>query len=193
MKKKPTTVGEKIFWAYANTSIADMALSRGDKKFNTLHYMIRAKFYKGLLEGSMSPRSMIKDHKVKLKLPMECVYCGCNKMLSLDHVIPRNRGGADVGDNVVWACRSCNSSKSDLDLFNWWFSKKTGFPPVFLIRVYLKQAIDYFSKNERLAENWIHVTNTPFDLASVPEDFPEPNCLIFTFHHARLQKENEQA
>lgn len=40
-----------------------------------------------------------------------CVYCGSQLSLSLDHVIPQSRGGAHTLDNLVTACRRCNSSK----------------------------------------------------------------------------------
>lgn len=48
----------------------------------------------------------------------ECVYCGCNhrKTLTLDHVIPQSKGGKDSWDNLVTACRKCNSEKSNLTL-----------------------------------------------------------------------------
>jgi 5-methylcytosine-specific restriction endonuclease McrA len=48
----------------------------------------------------------------------ECVYCGCSapKLLTLDHVIPQSKGGKDSWDNLVTACRTCNSEKSDLTL-----------------------------------------------------------------------------
>jgi 5-methylcytosine-specific restriction endonuclease McrA len=40
-----------------------------------------------------------------------CVYCGQPKPLGPDHVIPLARGGSNSIDNIVPACRSCNSSK----------------------------------------------------------------------------------
>jgi 5-methylcytosine-specific restriction endonuclease McrA len=48
----------------------------------------------------------------------ECVYCGCDnrKTLTLDHVIPQSKGGKDAWDNLVTACRKCNSEKSNLTL-----------------------------------------------------------------------------
>jgi hypothetical protein len=46
----------------------------------------------------------------------ECVYCGSNKNLTLDHVIPQSKGGKDGWDNLVTACRLCNSEKADLTL-----------------------------------------------------------------------------
>lgn len=42
-----------------------------------------------------------------------CQYCGSNKRLTLDHVIPRSKGGKHTWDNVVTACETCNSRKGD--------------------------------------------------------------------------------
>ena len=41
-----------------------------------------------------------------------CVYCG-SSATSIDHVVPRSRGGTHTWDNVVAACRRCNSRKKD--------------------------------------------------------------------------------
>jgi len=41
-----------------------------------------------------------------------CQYCG-GAAESIDHVIPRSRGGEHVWDNVVAACRPCNVRKRD--------------------------------------------------------------------------------
>jgi 5-methylcytosine-specific restriction endonuclease McrA len=41
-----------------------------------------------------------------------CVYCGA-PATSLDHVVPRSRGGAHTWENVVSACRRCNHVKGD--------------------------------------------------------------------------------
>ena len=41
-----------------------------------------------------------------------CQYCGGGAE-SIDHVVPRSRGGAHVWDNVVAACRRCNATKGD--------------------------------------------------------------------------------
>jgi 5-methylcytosine-specific restriction endonuclease McrA len=40
-----------------------------------------------------------------------CQYCGTKKRLTLDHVVPRSKGGGHAWDNVVTACESCNSLK----------------------------------------------------------------------------------
>lgn len=42
-----------------------------------------------------------------------CVYCGTHKDLTIDHVIPRSKGGIDSWENLVTACHSCNSKKGN--------------------------------------------------------------------------------
>ena len=46
-----------------------------------------------------------------------CVYCGDrNNRLTLDHVLPRSRGGESVWENVVTACAPCNHTKGNRTL-----------------------------------------------------------------------------
>jgi 5-methylcytosine-specific restriction endonuclease McrA len=43
-----------------------------------------------------------------------CQYCGQSKLsLTVDHVIPRSRGGKSVWDNIVASCASCNRRKGN--------------------------------------------------------------------------------
>ncbi len=41
-----------------------------------------------------------------------CVYCG-GRPQTLDHVVPRSRGGQHMWTNVVTACQRCNHRKAD--------------------------------------------------------------------------------
>jgi len=43
----------------------------------------------------------------------QCQYCGSKHNLTLDHVLPRSRGGTHTWDNVVTACEKCNQYKAD--------------------------------------------------------------------------------
>jgi len=43
----------------------------------------------------------------------QCVYCGTHKDLTIDHVIPRSKGGIDSWENLVTACHTCNSKKGN--------------------------------------------------------------------------------
>lgn len=40
-----------------------------------------------------------------------CQYCGSHKHLTLDHVIPRSRGGLSSWENIVTSCAPCNVRK----------------------------------------------------------------------------------
>ncbi|MDE0067479.1 MAG: HNH endonuclease [Acidimicrobiaceae bacterium] len=47
----------------------------------------------------------IRDHH-------SCQYCGA-RAETVDHVVPRSRGGCHAWENVVAACRLCNAKKCD--------------------------------------------------------------------------------
>lgn len=57
----------------------------------------------------------LTDHdwkSIKNQFNQSCAYCGCpDCKLTMDHVIPVSRGGQNTKDNIVPACRSCNSKK----------------------------------------------------------------------------------
>jgi 5-methylcytosine-specific restriction endonuclease McrA len=42
-----------------------------------------------------------------------CQYCGKTGNLTIDHIIPRSKGGEDVWENVVACCIRCNNKKGD--------------------------------------------------------------------------------
>lgn len=45
-----------------------------------------------------------------------CQYCGCQPgggELTIDHVLPRSRGGQTTWENCVLACVACNARKAD--------------------------------------------------------------------------------
>jgi 5-methylcytosine-specific restriction endonuclease McrA len=60
-----------------------------------------------------------KSRKIRsrlLQLDPSCKYCGVELTLetsTLDHVIPRSKGGKTEGGNLVLACKTCNGNKAD--------------------------------------------------------------------------------
>ena len=42
-----------------------------------------------------------------------CQYCGARANLTVDHVIPRSKGGASTWENIVASCAPCNRRKAD--------------------------------------------------------------------------------
>ena len=43
-----------------------------------------------------------------------CQYCGSRSSLTVDHVIPRSKGGTSSWDNIVASCAPCNRRKGDM-------------------------------------------------------------------------------
>jgi CRISPR/Cas system Type II protein with McrA/HNH and RuvC-like nuclease domain len=43
----------------------------------------------------------------------QCVYCGAKRDLTLDHVIPKSRGGKNDWFNLVTSCSKCNLKKAN--------------------------------------------------------------------------------
>ncbi len=66
-----------------------------------LRYLVRVPFQRRI---TLSRRAVLfRDGR-------RCQYCGRDAD-SIDHVVPRSRGGQHSWDNVVAACRRCNLSK----------------------------------------------------------------------------------
>lgn len=42
-----------------------------------------------------------------------CQYCGSRSNLTVDHVIPRSKGGPSTWENIVASCAPCNRRKGD--------------------------------------------------------------------------------
>lgn len=69
-----------------------------------------------LLNYDRVPRNAVRFSRrnVFLRDENRCQYCRRvfnAHQLSLDHVIPRSRGGTTAWDNIVTACRRCNTRK----------------------------------------------------------------------------------
>jgi len=58
------------------------------------------------------PRVKLTRREIFIRDNYTCQYCQRQMSdLTIDHVIPRSRGGMHVWDNVVSACKSCNHRK----------------------------------------------------------------------------------
>lgn len=58
------------------------------------------------------PRVKLTRREVFVRDRYTCQYCGTSHGdLTLDHVIPRSRGGPHTWENLVTACRTCNHRK----------------------------------------------------------------------------------
>lgn len=60
-----------------------------------------------------------------------CQYCGSQKSLTIDHIVPRCKGGEDTWENMVVACAPCNTKKGNtlLEQTGMRLTKKPKSPP----------------------------------------------------------------
>src|ERR1041384_4991758 len=58
-----------------------------------------------------SRRPAFTRFNVFLRDHFACQYCGDDRDLTFDHLIPRSKGGLTTWDNVVTACSGCNLRK----------------------------------------------------------------------------------
>ena len=49
----------------------------------------------------------------------QCAYCGSKESLEQEHVVPVSVGGHYTADNIIPACKSCNSSKNNKIMQDW--------------------------------------------------------------------------
>jgi 5-methylcytosine-specific restriction endonuclease McrA len=83
---------------------------RSERASFTVPHVIRLRSYVSM------PRAAgrrISRRAVFARDQFRCQYCGAQKRLTVDHVVPRSKGGGDGWDNVVTSCAPCNLRKGD--------------------------------------------------------------------------------
>ena len=61
-------------------------------------------------------RIRVNRHRIMRRDGYSCVYCGSKKNLTIDHVIPKSKGGDNTWKNLVTCCSPCNLKKGDKSL-----------------------------------------------------------------------------
>ena len=176
--------GEMLFWSYANLQMMHAAIGMGKEKYDRQCYMIRAKAFKAYKEGRWNIHDLFENNIAKMKAGSYCWYCGKefkNKAeLTIDHVFPRSKGGANDMDNIIMVCKHCNSSKNDMDLLEWYFEHRHEFPPIHVLVHYLKQIYLYAKDNNLLGKHReeMEQMNLPFNFRYIPLDYPQPEYFM---------------
>ena len=171
--------GEYLYWSYANIQMLNYALNAGVPTYNRMCYMIRAKAFKAYKEGRWNIHDLFEFNITKIKENNYCWYCGQEmepSKLTKDHVFPRSKGGANEMDNIIMVCKTCNSSKGNMDLFEWYAEVRHVWPPLNVLVHYLKN-IYLYSVDNRLMDKHSEELNEmdlPFKWQYIPIDFPQP-------------------
>ena len=176
--QKIETVREQIYYSYANLAMAHTAIVKKQDKYGPFNFMIRSKLFNGLKSGTMNMRTIFDDEKIKLQTGQICNYCGSTEKLALDHIFPQKYGGQDDAENLIFACRTCNSSKGKKDLMEC-MAFRGQFLPLMIIRRYLKLTFNYCNHNGLLDKNIedLKEMGLPFRIDLLPIIFPKPNEL----------------
>lgn len=115
----PTTYSEYDIKSWADASKAKAAFADAVIRTPRLHLLIpeviRLTGYEGQGERTVvfSRRNIFKRDRYT------CCYCGAQpgpKELTIDHLVPKSRGGKSEWTNCVLACLKCNAKKADLSL-----------------------------------------------------------------------------
>ena len=77
---------------------------------------------------------VLTRHNIFKRDGNKCQYCGDHRYLTLDHLIPRSKGGKSTWKNLVTACKNCNSKKGDRSVLEVGFKlKKQPFKPSYVM------------------------------------------------------------
>jgi len=98
------------------------------------------------------PISKSKRTAIFNKTGGKCAYCGCKinqYTFTIDHVTPRSYGGTNAYENLLPACKSCNSSKAQGSVE--WLRIRNKFIAKFERKV-SKDVIDFCIENELMEQ-----------------------------------------
>jgi 5-methylcytosine-specific restriction endonuclease McrA len=94
------------------------APEQDDEMVHTISFKVRIPRVIVLMLFDRMPRKEVKftRHNIFERDKNTCQYCGKlfdKRDLNLDHVIPRDRGGATTWENIVCSCIPCNTRKGN--------------------------------------------------------------------------------
>lgn len=106
------TIKEGIYWQYAKLISKSAGFDIGERAFQMSTFL---KLRDGKMKWSGAINEYVREHENK----NACIYCESTEKLTLEHILPRSRGGPDITDNAVFVCKKCNSSKGAKRLYEW--------------------------------------------------------------------------
>ncbi len=106
----------RLVWKRA----ADVVEQDGDRVLRSQHFEFPQPSVIRLVEyidiRGRQRRSSSKRNRILARDHLRCGYCGKRGnafSLTVDHILPRSRGGSTSPDNLVAACFDCNQRKGD--------------------------------------------------------------------------------
>lgn len=68
--------------------------------------------------GTIVQKKKKKKYLVFEKDNYTCCFCGSKLQLTIDHIVPKSKGGTNAIENLQTLCNSCNNKKGDTLLIN---------------------------------------------------------------------------
>lgn len=161
---KLKTVSDQIWWTYACLCGAHAALQNNFEKYSET-YETRMRQWK------RKDMRDFEDDAFEKMIRNTCCHCG-KEEATRDHLIPKSKVDRELGsDNLIQACKSCNSSKRDHDLFEW-MEARDDFPSILVMKQYLK-LIRHYCENHGLMEISLEEipVDLPFDIGRLPTSY----------------------
>ena len=94
---------------------------KGYYQRHTNAYKVRLQTRRARKAGLTSTLTLEQWTRILTTFNNTCAYCGVgDKKLHQDHFVPILSGGEYTHDNIIPACKSCNSSKGAKDFFVWY-------------------------------------------------------------------------
>ena len=182
-ERKFHNFGELLFWSYSNLQMLHYAIVAGKRNYDRTCFMIRGKAFKAYKEGRWNIHDLTDFNISKIRNNNYCWYCGKemdSKFLTKDHVFPRSKGGDNDMDNIIMVCKSCNSSKGKMDLFEWYAEVRKEWPPISVFIHYLKNIYIYGVENGLMEKRLEELDNMqlPFNWHYIPLNYPSPDKFI---------------
>ncbi len=103
----------------------------------------------------LKPRLTRKE--IFLRDNFTCQYCGVRNrdLLTIDHVVPRHRGGKHSWENLVCACRACNHRKGGKTLDESKLSlRRAPFQPKVTTYYILNQYLPTYTEWQKFLPDW---------------------------------------
>ena len=80
----------------------------------------------------LSPNNARKQFRIKIfeEWQWGCAYCGkslTDNTATIDHIIPKSKGGHNVKSNMCCCCSSCNREKGSQQLDDWYVLKNPNY------------------------------------------------------------------
>ncbi len=163
------SVCDLIYWQYAKIIAQSAGIGKKDYGF----VMNR---FKQLRQGEIFWNE-IREYVKERGSSSVCIFCGAKANLTLEHLLPQKYNGPNIEKNLVWICKSCNSSKGARRLYEH-FAIRSGVEaakydvPRIAEGKYLKLAFETLKEN-----NMLEVTQTQLPSLVCPRCDLKPLCI----------------